>query len=264
MNPALSDSSQPSMDRVDGRLKVTGAATYSAEYPFDTIAHAVLITSTIAKGRILSIQAKPAETARGVLAVISHLNSPGVPSYETVKNPPERSAPGREFQVFHDAFVYFSGQPVAMIVAGTLEQAVHAASLVKISYETEEHRTDFEANSSRADIPVQVQRNPNSPFKDYDRGNPQAANDAEVKTEAKYIVPTMHHQPLEPHAIIAVWEGDDKLTVYDKNQGVKSVQGNLARAFKLPAENVHVVSRFIGGAFGYGRIRLQQYWPPGK
>ncbi|MGM9508423.1 xanthine dehydrogenase family protein molybdopterin-binding subunit [Larkinella sp. GY13] len=248
---------EPSLNRVDGRLKVTGAATYSAEYPFDNLAHAVLITSTIAKGRITNINAKPAEAAPGVLAVISHRNSPGVPAYPPVKQPAERAQIGTAFRVFYDELIYFSGQPVAMVVAQTLEQAQQAASLVEIDYQTETHQTDFVANRSKAAIAVNVQRNKTSPFQDYDRGDPDTMQSAEVKLEATYTIPTQHHQPLEPHAIIAVWEADDKLTVYDKNQGVKSAQGNLAQAFKLPRDNVKVNAQFIGGAFGSG-IRV---WP---
>ncbi|GAB3938325.1 xanthine dehydrogenase family protein molybdopterin-binding subunit [Larkinella terrae] len=248
---------EPSLDRVDGRLKVTGTATYSAEYQFKNLAHAVLVTSKIAKGRITGLDSKLAEAAPGVLAVISHLNSPGVPGYPSVKQPAERAPIGTAFRVFYDDFVYFSGQPVAVVVAQTLEQARHAASLVQVNYQTEKHETDFEANLAKAAVAQSVQRNKTSPFQDYDRGNPDAIKTAEVKLESTYVFPTQHHQPLEPHAIIAVWEADDKLTIYDKNQGVKSAQGNLASTFKLPRENVQVNSPFIGGAFGSG-IRV---WP---
>jgi xanthine dehydrogenase YagR molybdenum-binding subunit len=253
-NPA---ESEISLDRVDGRLKVTGAATYSAEYQFDNLAHAVLITSTIAKGRITKIDAKPAEEAPGVLAVVSHLNIPGIPGYAPAKQPAERAAIGTAFRVFYDELIYFSGQPVAMVIANTPEQARYAASLVHVDYQTEKHQTDFESNLAKAAVAVSVQRNKTSPFQDYDRGNPEAINAAEVKIETTFKIPTQHHQPMEPHAIIAVWEAEDKLTVYDKNQGVKSAQGNLAQTFKLPRENVKVNSQFIGGAFGSG-IRV---WP---
>lgn len=259
MKTAFFDSPQTShsLNRVDGRQKVTGSATYSAEYLLDNLAHAVLITSTIAKGRIVSIDAHQAETAPGTLAVISHLNSPGVPGYGPARQPAERAAVGTAFRVFFDELVYFSGQPVALVVATTPEQVRHAASLVKIEYESEQHQTDFAANQHKAILPAGVQRNPNSPFQDYSRGKPDMMPGADVQIEATYTIPTQHHQPLEPHAIVAVWETADQLTVYDKNQGVKSVQGNLAQAFKLPRENVKVVSPFIGGAFGSG-IRV---WP---
>lgn len=248
---------QMSLDRVDGRVKVKGIATYSAEYALENLAHAVLITSTIAKGFISNMNSKDAEAVPGVLAVISHLNSPGVPGYGEAKQPAERANMGTAFRVFFDNLIYFNGQPVAMVVAETWEQAKHAASLVKIEYEIEKHRTDFEANMQHAAVAQGVLKNKNSPFQDYVRGNPDAIHDAKVKLEATYTIPTQHHQPMEPHAIIAVWEGADKLTIYDKNQGVKSAQGNLAQAFKLPRDNVKVNAQFIGGAFGSG-IRV---WP---
>jgi xanthine dehydrogenase YagR molybdenum-binding subunit len=259
MNKVFPDPKEPdiSLDRVDGRSKVTGTATYSAEYQFENLVHAVLVTSTIARGKILDMDTKQAEAAPGVLAVISHLNSPAIPGYAPAKKPAERASVGTSFRVFYDDLIYFDGQPVAMVVAGSFEQARYAASLVQIKYQSETHQTDFNANLAKAMVPLNVQKNKNSPFQDYNRGDAGAIETAEVKIEATYTIPTQHHQPLEPHAIIAVWEAADKLTVYDKNQGVKSAQGNLAQAFKLPRENVKVISKFIGGAFGSG-IRV---WP---
>ncbi|CAG5072403.1 D-aminopeptidase [Dyadobacter sp. CECT 9623] len=246
-----------SLDRVDGAVKVAGVATYSAEYQISNLAHAVLVTSTIAKGTITGIATQQAETAKGVLAVISHLNSPLIPGYPEKKQPAGRAPIGTAFRLFYDHYIYFDRQPVAMVVAETLEQAKHAASLMEISYQKELHSTDFEANAVSAVVPQSVQRSQNSPFKDYERGDTGAIDRAEVKIENTYTIPTQHHQPLEPHAVIAVWEAEDRLTVYDKNQGVKSAQGSLAQTFKLPRPNVKVISPFIGGAFGSG-IRV---WP---
>lgn len=258
MKKQLSDHpSDTSLDRVDGAAKVTGEATYSAEYAVPGLVHAVLVTSTIARGSITAIESHEAEAVPGVFAVISHLNAIAVPGWPERKQPAERAAVGTAFRVFYDPLVYFDGQPVAMVVAGTREQAVHAASLVHVTYKQETHQTHFDKNIHKAGIPQNVQRAKNSPFQDYERGEAAASNNAEVKIEAEYAIPTQHHQPLEPHAIIAVWEADDKLTVYDKNQGVKSAQGQLAQAFKLPRENVQVISKYIGGAFGSG-IRV---WP---
>lgn len=255
----LTDATNPeiSLDRVDGRVKVQGTATYSAEYAFENLAHAMLITSIIAKGIISNIDTKIAEAAPGVLAVISHLNSPGVPGYGDVRQPAERAKMGTAFRVFFDNLIYFNGQPVAMVVAETWEEANYAASLVEIKYEIEKHRTHFEENLQYAAIAQGVQKNKNSPFQDYSRGNRDAIHKAKTKIEATYTIPTQHHQPMEPHAIVALWEGPDKLTIYDKNQGVKSAQGNLAQAFNLPRDHVKVNAQFIGGAFGSG-IRV---WP---
>ncbi|GGM94866.1 acylaldehyde oxidase [Dyadobacter beijingensis] len=246
-----------SLSRVDGHVKVTGAATYSAEYAVPGLVHAVLVTSTIARGSIKAFDLQEAETAPGVLAIITHLNAQPVPGWPAPKQPAERAPAGTAFRVFYDPFIYFDGQPVAMIVADTRERALHAASLVRVTYQQEPHQTHFEKNIGKAAIPLNVQRSKNSPFQDYTRGNAGAWAQAEIRIEAEYTIPTQHHQPLEPHAIVAVWEAGDKLTVYDKNQGVKSAQGQLAQAFKLPREHVQVVSPYIGGAFGSG-IRV---WP---
>lgn len=256
MNQPIPENAQdPSLDRVDGHVKVKGTATYSAEYPIEHLAHAVLVTSSIARGRITSIRSGEAAAAPGVLAVISHLNAPPVPGWPSRREPAERAASGTALRVFYDELVYFDGQPVVMVVAETREQAGYAASLIEIEYQKEPHRTDFDQLTSEAGVPLNVQRSKNSPFQDYERGNPEV--NADVHIEAEYTIPTQHHQPMEPHAIIAVWEAADKLTVYDKNQGVKSAQGNLAQVFKLPRENVQVVAPYIGGAFGSG-IRV---WP---
>ncbi|GGH30001.1 xanthine dehydrogenase family protein molybdopterin-binding subunit [Dyadobacter endophyticus] len=253
----LDNASDTSLDRVDGAVKVTGTATYSAEYLVPGLVHAVLVTSTIAKGSITAIESREAEAVPGVLAVISHLNAITVPGWPERKQPAERVPVGTALRVFYDPLIYFDGQPVAMVVAGTREQAVHAASLVRVTYQQETHQTHFEKNIGKAGVALNVQRSKNSPFQDYQRGEAAKSENTEVRIEAEYTIPTQHHQPLEPHAIIAVWEADDKLTVYDKNQGVKSAQGQLAQAFKLPRENVQVISKYIGGAFGSG-IRV---WP---
>ncbi|MGG7664637.1 xanthine dehydrogenase family protein molybdopterin-binding subunit [Dyadobacter sp. BHUBP1] len=254
---SLDNPSDTSLSRVDGAAKVTGTATYSAEYAIPELVHAVLVTSTIAKGSITAIDSREAEAVPGVLMVLSHLNAMTIPGWPPKKQSPERVPPGTAFRVFYDSLIYFDGQPVAMVVAGTREQAMHAASLVRMTYQREVHQTHFEKNIAHSGIPLNVQRSKNSPFGDYERGDAADLRNAEIRLEAEYTIPTQHHQPLEPHAIIAVWEADDKLTVYDKNQGVKSAQGQLAQAFKLPRENVQVVATYIGGAFGSG-IRV---WP---
>jgi xanthine dehydrogenase YagR molybdenum-binding subunit len=164
---------------------------------------------------------------------------------------------GTPLRVFYDEHIYFYGQPVAMVIADTLERAVHAAALVKVQYEQVPHQTDFQKHLSQAALPLSVRRNQNSPYQDYVRGNPTAFQMAEVKMEATYTIPTEHHNPIEPHATIAVWEAPDKLQVYDKTQAIGGTHANIARAFKLPLENVKVNGQFVGGAFG-SAIRV---WP---
>ncbi|CAN5897593.1 molybdopterin-dependent oxidoreductase [soil metagenome] len=246
-----------SLDRVDGRLKVTGAARYAAEYQPPQLVHAVLVCSTIARGRITALDTRPAEGAPGVLGVITHLNSPGVPGYGSPAKPAERASLGQPLRVFFDEHVYFSGQPVGLVVADTLERAQYAASLVKVQYASEAHQTSLLDNLHRADLPSGAKRNPNSPYNDYVRGNPGAVQESAVQVEAVYVIPTEHHNPMEPHATIAVWEAEDKLTIYDKNHSVRGTHTALAQAFKLPEEHVRVEAQFVGGGFGSG-LRM---WP---
>ena len=238
-------------DRVDGRAKVTGAAKYSAEYELKGLTHAVLIGSTIAKGIIKSIDSKAAEKAPGVIAVISYLNTISVPGYEAPGERPRGPVGGRGLQVFNNNFILFYGQPVALVIADRIERAVHAASLVKIQYVKEEHLTDIE-EAKKSTEPIQGTR-----YTDYVRGEKDAYKTAEVRIEAEYVIPLEVHNPMELHATIATWTAEDKVLVYDKTQGVESTQRNIMQAFKLPEENVQVITKFVGGGFG-SAIRT---WP---
>ncbi|MCC9135409.1 xanthine dehydrogenase family protein molybdopterin-binding subunit [Pontibacter silvestris] len=240
------------MNRVDGRMKVTGRARYSAEFELPNLAHAVLVTSTIAKGRIKSLETKVAERAPGVLAVISHLNSPKVPGFAQHDHPAEPPTGGQPLRVFYNDKVYSNGQPIALVVADTFERALYASSLVKAQYEQEKHTTDFEANKEKAFIPSQAKNNKNSHLADYVRGEEDAYKTADIKIEAEYTQPTEVHNPMELQAIVAHWEAEDKLTVYDKTQAVKGTQNAFAKDWNIPVENVKVIATFVGGAFGNG------------
>src|SRR5918997_928454 len=130
-----------------------------------------------------------------------------------------------------------------LVVAETYEQARYASRLVKVSYNAEKHTTDTEAVRERGRFPSQGP--PPKP-----RGNPEEAmKSAPVKVEAEYRIPIEHHNAMEPHAAIAVWQGD-KLSVFDKSQEVYGVRKHLASSFNVPEENVSVVSPYVGGAFG--------------
>lgn len=240
------------INRVDGRLKVTGAAKYSAEYELPGLVHSALVGSTIAKGRITSIDTKAAERAPGVLAVITHLNSPKVPGFAAKTNPDEPPTIGQPLRVFFDEKIYFNDQPIAIVVADTLERAKYAARLVKAQYAAEEHKTNFEANKQNGFLPTQAKRNPKSAQNDYDRGQPNGYQTAPVKLEAEYRHPSEMHNPMELQSIIAHWEAPDRLTVYDKVQAVKGTQRAFAKEWGLPEENVKVIATFVGGAFGNG------------
>lgn len=240
------------MNRVDGHLKVTGAARYSAEYPLPDLTYGVIISSTIAKGRIKNIDTKTALNMPGVLAVISHENAIKVPGFADNEHPSEPPTGGRPLRAFYDNKIYSNGQPVAIVVADTLERARHAAMLVRIQYDKDNHKTDFDANKANAVLAAQAKKNPKSPLADYTRGIADGYKNAPVKIEVEYIQPTEVHNPMELQAITAFWEADDRLTVYDKVQGTKPTQQAFASEWKLPVQNVKVISEFVGGAFGNG------------
>ena len=233
--------------RVDGRLKVTGQARYAAEHPVPGCVHGVLVTSAIAVGRIAHLDTQEAAKAPGVLAIVSHLNAPRVPGYEHPQ--PDARVAGQQLRVFFDDKIHFSNQPVALAIAATLEQAQHAAALVRVQYEAAVSQTDITQNLTHAYPPDKSEN--------YTRGQPLAYQTAPVQVAHEYQTPLQVHNPMEMHAAIAEWQGN-QLTVWNKTQAPALAQQDLMKLFDLPAANVHVHSPFVGGAFG-GSSRL---WPP--
>ena len=232
------------LDRVDARAKVTGTAQFSYEYNIPNLAYGVMVASTITKGTIVSLDTKRAERAPGVIAVISHLNIPKLKGYEPAADADKLPAIRKGFKVFENNMVRFNGQPIAIVVADTFERATYAASLVKAEYQKEEHHTDLHEQIKNG-TPLE-----GNPYKDYVRGEADAWKNAPVKIEAEYEIPYEVHQPMEMHAITVKWEADDKVTVYEKTQTLYGTQGSIARVFGIPPANVHVISKFVGGAFG--------------
>ncbi|MBC7949759.1 MAG: xanthine dehydrogenase family protein molybdopterin-binding subunit [Chitinophagaceae bacterium] len=232
-------------DRVDGRDKVTGTARYAAEHPHANMTYAVLVGSTITRGTIKSLDTRAASGAPGVLAVISHLNSPKVPGFEPVDK--KADPKGRDWnglKVFYDNKVYSNGQPIAMVVADTFERASFAASLVKVQYEKTAHETDFQKSAKNPTLPKGWEP------RTYKRGEADAYKNAPIKLEAEYTTPIETHNPMELHGIIAVWDGPDKIKVFTKTQGPKDTQESLMQAFKLPEANVTAIAEYVGGGFG--------------
>ena len=239
----------PARNRVDGKLKVTGGAKYSVEFEVPNCAYAWPVESNIAKGQILSMETNAAEKAPGVLVVLTHRN---IPKPKNAQAPEERNSGhgirNEERLPLGDANVYYGGQYVALVVAKTLDQARYGASLVRVSYAPEPPVLSMDATSAK----------PKKPEKNHDadvqlnKGDVLAAiNDGSlVKIEETYSTPTETHNPIEMSGTIAVWEAEDKLTLYDATQFVKGVQSVLARAWNLPTENVRVICPFVGGAFG--------------
>src|SRR5688572_2838562 len=233
------------INRVDGVAKVTGKAKYAAEFRAPNLAYGFIVLGSVAKGTIKAIDTREADAAGGVIRVFTHLNAPKLGPKASKEEAPPRAQeePDKSFRALQSGRIYFNAQPVALVVAETYEQARYAARLVKTSYNVEKHKTDTEAVRESARVPPQER--PTKP-----RGNPEEAmRSAPVKIEAEYRIPIEHHNPMEPHAAVAVWQGD-RLTIFDKTQEVYSVRKHLASSFGVPEDNVRVVSPYVGGAFG--------------
>jgi xanthine dehydrogenase YagR molybdenum-binding subunit len=224
------------LDRVDGPFKVTGRATYAYEYRnAGEPAYGFAVVSSIGKGRIRAIDASTAEKSPGVLLVLTHLNAPKQGARTSGAVP----------QLADDR-VLFQGQPVALVVAGSFEEARAAAYLVKPSYAIEPGSHDLEASRATASVPKP--RNGSSP--DTNKGDVEAAFAiAPVKIDVTYTTPPQAHAMMEPHATIAEWVGD-RLTLYTANQMLPRGVDTVSATLLLPKDQIRLVSRYIGGGFG--------------
>ena len=213
------------LDRVDGPLKVTGAAKYAYEYPVAGVTYVFLVQSTIAKGRIASIDASAARALAGVLAVLSHENAPRLASMDD-----------QDLAVLQSDTVSYHGQVVAAVVAETLEIARQAASLVAVRYEEQPH--DVELRADRGDL-YKPEKIPMKLFPLFEtdtvQGDVEAALAASpIALDHTYTTPAEHNNPMEPHATLAVWSDDgERVTLYDANQGPDWIRDDVARAFGL-------------------------------
>jgi xanthine dehydrogenase YagR molybdenum-binding subunit len=232
--------------RIDGHAKVSGAAKYAGEYNVPGLAHGFVVSSAIAKGRIKRIDFEDAMAVDGVVAVFTHANRPKLAASDKAYND-EVAPPGSPFRPLYDDKIRFSGQPVALVVAEEFEIARFAASLVRVEYETRRHVTDFDAQRARATVTPKDIHPPHS------RGKAaQAFARAPVRIEAGYRMAVEHHNPMEPFAATAVWEGDDRITVYDKTQGPLNCRNYVAGVFGMRRNKVRVLSPYVGGGFGSG------------
>src|SRR2546425_3896211 len=237
------------VSRVDGRQKVTGGATYAAESDQPRQAHGAVVRSTVARGRIASIDSATAERAPGVVAVLTHRNAPKL-AYRAHRAFVDPDV-GERLHVFQDERVSHQGQPIALVIAETLEQASHAATLVRVTYTPETGATDIARVAPVAPTRQQGDQGERRPSETR-RGDAEGAvTTAEVNVEQTYVIPRENHNPIEMHATIAAWDGD-RLTLWDKTQWVHNVADEIGAVFGIPAENVRVVSPFVGGAFGSG------------
>ncbi len=236
------------LSRVDGRSKVTGAARYAAEFNQPGQAHAVIVSSSVGLGRIVAVDASTAMRLPGVIAILTHHNAPRLPyeEHHGFVDP----AVGERLHVLQDDQIRFFGQPVAIAIATTLDAAEHAAAAVRVSYAAEPPATRMDAPGVSAVVPEAARRGSGRILADSVRGDPGAAPAAgAIRIDASYVIAREHHNPMEPHAAVASWDGDH-LTLWSKSQFVVNEAREIAAIFGLPVSNVLVICPFIGGAFG--------------
>ncbi|MFK4487989.1 xanthine dehydrogenase family protein molybdopterin-binding subunit [Bradyrhizobium sp. USDA 336] len=236
------------LPRVDGRAKVTGSARYAADFNQPGQAYAVIVSATIGLGRLTGVDSAAVEKMPGVLAVLSHLNAPRL-AYGPHKSYID-PATGERLHVLQDDLVRFHGQPVALVVAATIAQAERAAAALRVTYKAERPIVDSAGPEARPIVP-EAGKQPDARLPaDTTRGSAdKALADAPVKVDETYDIARENHNPMEPHATIASWNGD-RLTLWSKSQFVVNEQAEIAAIFGLSPEKVTVICPFIGGAFG--------------
>ncbi|MCO1656561.1 xanthine dehydrogenase family protein molybdopterin-binding subunit [Pseudonocardia sp. S2-4] len=235
------------VDRVDGTAKTSGQARYSAEFPYPDITHAALVHADVARGRITTIDSADAEAVDGVLAVITHRNAPKMAEAPKVSLLDlSTMAAGTRVNYLNTDEVHWNGQPVAVVVAETLDAAHAAARLVRVQYEALPAVTDFAA----AQGDTKPAKGGMMGAGEAKKGDAEAAlATAPVSVDATYTTPPQNHNAIEPHATTAFWDGDE-LTVHDATQSIDWVRKHLAIRFKVPAAGIRVVATYVGGGFG--------------
>lgn len=229
--------------RVDGRAKVTGGARYAAEFSQPDQAYAVIVGATGGPGRVTFIHATPVTRLPGVLAVISHFNAPRL-AYAPHKSGIDPTV-GERLPVLQDDRVRFYGQPVAIVVADTLDHAERAAAALRVEYEGGRPLTDPHDPAAQSIVPGDK-----NAHADESRGDADGAlAGAPVSIDAVYDIARENHNPMEPHATIAAWAGD-RLTLWSKTQYLTNEQAEIAAIFGVPQDNIIVICPYIGGAFG--------------
>jgi xanthine dehydrogenase YagR molybdenum-binding subunit len=230
--------------RYEGIAKVTGKIKYAAEFsqpfPKANLAYAYIVQATILNGTIASIDHTMADLSSGMIAIITPFNAP-----KLSQGPPQPPA-RRNLSLLQDKDVNYNGQPIAVVVAKSLNEAKAAARLLKIKYVSKPAQVNFKEKLGEARWP----KNPGKEPTGNHRGDVQAGfAKSSVTVEQTYVTPIQHHNPMEPHATIAWWEGE-KLNVYDSTQYISGVKMSLAKTLNIPVDYVHVVNPVVGGGFG--------------
>ena len=238
--------------RIVGEQKVTGTALYAAEHPVADLLHGYAVNAKITKGRIVSIDETAARAVEGVVEIIHHDRRPKM-AYFDLQYSDMDAPPGSPFRPLYGPKIQFAGQPVALVIADTFEAARYAASLLAVTYEEEDFDVNLKQNLDNAKKPSVGMDAAIKPLPPDDYGDFTGAYaGAEVKCEEKFHHRSQHHNPLEMHATITVYEPDGTLTIYDKTQGPTNSQIYVAGAMQMNPANIRVIAPFIGGSFGSG------------
>ncbi len=232
------------ISRFDGLRKVTGGARYTADIPIASAMQATIVHSTIANGRTLSIDTTAAEKAPGVFAVFTHRN---MPRMNPTPKPWSHLHPhGQSYLPLQDERIHYAGQPIALVVARTLDQATYAGTLIRVDYEVQGPVVFGPQTAKEAIDPPQFLWPVASSVGDADKAIAEAA----VTIEQTYTTSDRHHNQMEPHATVAVWDADGTLTLYETTQHIFGTRELVSIVLGIPLAKVNVVSRFLGGGFG--------------
>ncbi len=237
-----------SLSRTDGIKKVTGHAHYAAEHFPSGLLYGWIVSSAIAKGRVKDIDESLARALPGVVEIVTHKNRPHMALLD-MSYGDQVDVPGSPFRPLYDDKIQFSMQPIAVVVADTLENARDAAALLHVTYDVEEHNTDFGIAFADKYAPKKKRSTFAAPKSrgDADKG---FAN-SPVQHQASYHTGTHHHNPMEMHGTTVEWK-DGKMIIHDKTQGAQNVQGYLSSLLGFSKKDVRVMNPYVGGAFGSG------------
>ncbi|MBQ0734460.1 xanthine dehydrogenase family protein molybdopterin-binding subunit [Aquimarina celericrescens] len=237
------------INRVDGPDKVSGKITYANDVAIKNLAFGYLISATIAKGRVKSINTERAQSQKGVLKIFTHKNMPRLYSPPTYISPfdPSGDSGQQKHVPMQDDKIAYDLQYIALVVAESFEVAQEAGHLIEVVYEEEKGTYEEHPNPKYAE---ELEFLFGIMEGDYHRGEPEAAfEESEVKLEQTYTTQTMHHQPMERHGTTAVWNSE-QLTIYEPTAWIFGHQKGVAEMLGMPVEDVTVSSPYVGGAFG--------------
>lgn len=240
------------ISRLEGHLKVTGSAKYAGEYQADDLLYGYVVNSTVTKGKIKSIDTSEVKKIVGVIEVFTHENKPSTAWFD-FQYADMDAPPGTVFKPLKDNDIKYNGQPIALVVADSFELARYAATKLDIVYEKEEFETDLKSNLDKSRDPKKglasmLKPPPPPPNGDFEK----EYENSFIKMDSHFSHGTEHHNPMEMYASTVIYEGKDKLKIYDKTQGTINSQMYVANVFGLKMKNVQVIAPFVGGGFGSG------------